>query len=152
MRPKLSGCITIHHATIAEIIALRHAELRPGRPRAAACFDGDEAADTRHFAALEPGGAVVGCASFMRAPWHDLPAWQLRGMATRADLVRHGVGAALLGGACAQLIAWSGPRAFWCNARVTAVGFYQRQGWRVASDVFEVEDVGPHMRMVLEPM
>jgi len=79
------------------------------------------------------------------------PAWQVRGMATRGDLVRRGIGRALLAYTVAALDVEDGPRLLWCTARVEALGFWQREGWTVASDVFDIPDVGPHrvMRRVL---
>ena len=41
----------------------------------------------------------------------------------------------------------SSPPQLWCNARTPAVGFYQRMGWAVVSDVFEIPTAGPHVRM-----
>ena len=38
----------------------------------------------------------------------------------------------------------------WCNARTPAVGFYQRHGWVVASEEFEVKTAGPHFKMTLK--
>jgi len=134
--------ITVRRAAFVEILPLRHAVLRPGRPLATAYFDGDDAPDTIHLAAVL-GGAVVGCASLMARPWRDVPGWQLRGMATRADLVRRGIGAALL--AAAERAA---PPLLWCNARLAAVPFYARCGWTVVSGEFAVPDVGPHHEMV----
>ena len=143
--------LTIRRAQLAEIFALRHAALRPGRPAMTATFDGDEAHDTRHFAALLPEQGVVTCASFMPAPWEHAPAWQLRGMATRADLIRRGFGTRLLHEAQRALTTEFGTRVIWCNARSGAVGFYEAQGWRVVSAVFDVADVGPHVRMIAGP-
>lgn len=134
--------ITVRRAAFAEILPLRHAVLRPGRPLATAHFDGDDAADTIHLAAWLDD-AVVGCASLMVRPWRDAPAWQLRGMATRADLVRRGIGAAVL--AAAER---TPPPLLWCNARLAAVPFYARCGWTVVSEAFDVPDVGPHHEMV----
>jgi predicted GNAT family N-acyltransferase len=36
----------------------------------------------------------------------------------------------------------------WCNARVSAMGFYRKAGWTVESEEFEIEGVGPHVRML----
>jgi GNAT superfamily N-acetyltransferase len=143
-----SGAVpTVRRATLAEIIALRHAELRPGMARAAAEFEGDDEPATIHVGAFDADGAVVGCASAMRRPLDGEAAWQLRGMATRADRVRRGVGARVLATVVAEACRAGGPRLFWCNARVGAVAFYETQGWRVISDVFDVPTVGPHRRM-----
>ena len=135
-------------AALDEILALRHAELRPGLPLATACFDGDAEAATRHFGAFLADGTVAGCASFMRRDHDGAPAHQLRGMATRADLAGRGVGAALLRAAVAHLQQHDGARRLWCNARVAAVPFYERMGWRAVSGVFDVPTVGPHRVMI----
>lgn len=141
--------VRLRRATIDEIVRLRHAELRTDLPFETASFDGDHDGSTRHFGAfLIDDGAVVGCASFMVRPHEGRPAYQLRGMATRADLARHGIGGALLGLAVAQLRERDDATLFWCNARVPAVPFYARMGWRVVSDVFDVPTAGPHRVMV----
>ena len=144
-----SALVLVRATTLLEIFPLRHAELRPGLPHDTARFDGDDDSASRHFGAfLVDDGAIVGCASFMRRSWNGEPGWQLRGMATRADHVRRGIGARLLGFAEETLCAEPGPSLLWCNARLTAVPFYERVGWVVVSDVFEVPTVGPHRAMV----
>ncbi len=37
---------------------------------------------------------------------------------------------------------------WWCNARSTAIRFYEKNGWRIVSDEFIIEKYGPHRRMV----
>jgi GNAT superfamily N-acetyltransferase len=139
--------LAVRRAALEEIIALRHAELRPGLPRADAEFEGDHEPAARHFGAFLPGGTCVGCASFVPRPWHGESAYQLRGMATRADLVRRGIGSRLLAVAEQELGA-DGVELLWCNARVEAVPFYLRLGWRIASGRFDIPGVGPHHAMV----
>ncbi|MCW5890141.1 MAG: GNAT family N-acetyltransferase [bacterium] len=136
----------IRRATLDEILALRHVELRPGLPLATARFDGDDAPDTWHLGAFEDAAAVA-CASFMRQAWEGAGAYQLRGMATRADRRRRGLGAALLRFAEATIPPATGVHVLWCNARVAAIDFYRRCGWTVESEVFDVPTVGPHRRM-----
>jgi GNAT superfamily N-acetyltransferase len=141
------------------LLDLRHLVLRAGRPRETARMGGDRDAGTLHAAARQ-GGRVVGCASFMRSTVNrelaqeaGLPegdsAWQLRGMATHPDVRGTGAGARLLDWAEARLREREpSVRVLWCNARTGAVGFYERQGWRVVSAEFDVPEVGPHVRMV----
>jgi hypothetical protein len=127
-----------------EILALRHRELRPGLPVEEAVFDGDDEPATRHFGAFR-GADAVACASVMARQWQGTPAWQLRGMATRSDVVRRGLGSAVL-----RFVEAAGfdPPLLWCNARLVAVPFYERQGWTVASERFDIPGVGPHHVMV----
>jgi GNAT superfamily N-acetyltransferase len=140
--------VGVRRASLAEIFALRRAELRPGLPAASAEFVGDHDPATRHLGAfLVEGGTVVGCASLIPRAWDGEPAFQLRGMATRADLVRRGIGAAVLRFAehCARD---AGVRVVWCQARLPAVAFYTAFGWQIVSDVFDVPTVGPHRTML----
>lgn len=127
------------------ILPLRHAVLRPGRPLETAYFDGDDDADTVHLAASFDGSdEVVGCATLMRRSWNDHPAWQLRGMATRADLARRGIGTAVL--RAAEDLAAGAP--MWCNARLAAVPFYAACGWEIVSEEFDIPGIGPHHAML----
>jgi GNAT superfamily N-acetyltransferase len=139
--------VTVRRATLDEILPLRHAELRPGLPLATARFEGDDDPSTVHVGAFLPSGDVVGCATVVARPLDGEAGWQLRGMATRADLVRRGIGARVLAVAEALVRREPGSCLLWCNARVAAVPFYRAQGWVVVSDVFEVPTVGPHHRM-----
>ena len=138
---------TCRVATIAEIFDLRHAELRTGMPRETARFEGDDGATTLHFGAFLHDGANIGCASFMLNSWEGEPAYRLRGMATRKDWVGRGVGAQLLEAGVETILRTTPIRLLWCNARTAAVGFYEKQGWRVVSGEFSVPTVGPHYRM-----
>jgi GNAT superfamily N-acetyltransferase len=136
--------VSVRRASLDEIVALRHAELRAGLPREAAHFDGDDEPETIHVGAFADDGSAVGCASLMRRPLDGVDAWQLRGMATRADHLRRGIGARVL----ALIEATAGdPPLLWCNARVPAVAFYASQRWTVISDVFDIPTAGPHRRM-----
>ena len=140
--------LELRRAKLEQILPLRHAELRSGLPLSTARFEGDDNPGTRHFGAfLRPTGENVCCVSCMRAPRAGADAWQVRGMATRGDLVRRGIGHVLLSFAVAALRAEDGPRLLWCNARTTALGFWAREGWTVASDVFDIPGVGPHRVM-----
>jgi GNAT superfamily N-acetyltransferase len=138
--------VVLRRASLEEILALRHAVLRPGLPRESAAFEGDGAPDTLHFGAFD-GSVAVGCLSFMRQD-RGGPAHQLRGMATAPGARGTGVGRMLLAFAETALIAETGIRGLWCNARVESIGFYERVGWTAVSEVFDVPGVGPHRVMV----
>lgn len=145
--------LEIRRASLEEIIGLRHDVLCAGQPWSEAQFGGDHNATTRHFGAFvdegDGGGAVnVGCVSYMQAARDGREAWQLRGMATAPDWIGRGVGSQLVAVAHEQLLAEFPIRLFWCRARVPAIGFYEKLGWRVTSDEYVVGVYGPHRDMV----
>lgn len=146
MRTTADGLV-VRRATLAEIFQVRWDVLRPGTPRRAAEFPGDDAATTIHVGAFDADGRNVCCATGNLNEWAGRPAWQLRGMGVVAAWQRRGVGQAVLGELEDLVRASSDVRQLWCNAREEAVGFYERQGWRLASERFEVEGVGPHFKM-----
>jgi GNAT superfamily N-acetyltransferase len=141
--------IVIQQVGVDKIFALRHKILRAGLPLESARFEGDEAETTLHFAAYSSGaeGRLVGCLSFMLNSWEQQPAWQLRGMAVDAPHQRRGVGRELIARAEEALARQGRTPLLWCNARVPAVGFYQKLGWTVVSAVFEIPTAGPHVKM-----
>ena len=58
--------LLLRRAALAEVLPLRHAELRPGMPLAAATFPGDDDPATLHCGAfLAADGTAVGCVSLM---------------------------------------------------------------------------------------
>jgi len=153
--------IIVRRALLSEIFQVRWDVLRPNRPREVAQFPGDEAPETIHAGAFDSAHANIACATLTRVDWQPIdplghhtapqPAWQLRGMGVVSAHQGTGVGQSLLA-TLEQLARDAGPiRLIWCNARQPAIGFYQRQGWRIASEQFMIEDVGPHCRM-LKPL
>jgi len=72
--------------------------------------------------------------------------WRLCGMAVAAQLQRCGYGG-LVRDACLAHIAEQHATLLWCNARVPAVGFYQRAGLESLGDQFDIPTVGPHYIM-----
>jgi predicted GNAT family N-acyltransferase len=141
--------ITCRRATVAEILPLRHRILRAGLPFETACFDGDDDESTRHYAAVS-GLEPVCCLSLMPSEWEGRPAWQLRGMATAAAVQGRGLGRRLLERAVTEAWRDEPSRILWCNARTSAIGFYEKLGWRVVSAPFDVPTAGPHVKMLLE--
>ena len=141
----------IRQAQFAEVIDLRHRILRAGLSRDTAIFPGDELPSNYHFGAFldAPDSPALCCATFHLNSWKDQPAWQLRGMATDPAWTSRGLGTAVLDLAIRSITASSPANRFWCNARLTAVPFYQKVGWEIASDRFEIPSAGPHHQMVL---
>ncbi len=72
--------------------------------------------------------------------------WRVRGMATAPHARGRGAGTAVLGALLGHASAHGATRV-WCNARTPATSLYERAGFRVASDVFELPRIGPHVVM-----
>lgn len=142
-----SRAIRVEPVPVDRIIDLRHQVLRQGLPREEAIFEGDRKPDALHVGAFD-GDRVVGCVTLHVSRWEEQPAWQLRGMAVAPGHQKSGVGRALLA-AVDEHVAMNGDQSIlWCNARVPAAGFYQKHGWKIVSEVFEIPTAGPHVRMV----
>jgi len=148
------GQISVRRAALHEIIGLRYRILREGLPVESAIFAGDDDANTYHIAMflIEKGSPPIPicCASFMLTFYDERLAWQLRGMATETVYQGKGVGTDLLGFAERILCRseHTDVRFLWCNARLPAVKFYEKNGWHCVSDVFDIPTAGPHREMV----
>lgn len=143
----LANEIRFGRATIDQIVDLRHVILRQGLPRESAIFAGDDRADARHYAAFSKDSPIC-CLTLHVSLWEGQAAWQLRGMATASDWQDRGVGNALMDWMEAELRKDpSTPRLLWCNARVPAKRFYEKRGWRIASEQFDIPTAGPHVKM-----
>jgi GNAT superfamily N-acetyltransferase len=115
---------------------LRLRVLRPGRSPHCVRHDRDLDPGAVHIGAFH-GARLAGIASLLPAD-----GLQLRGMAVEPDLRKSGVGAAIL--RYAHRIAAERNLSLWCNARDSALGFYEKSGWVVEGEGFEVPDIGPH--------
>ena len=141
----------IRTLTAAEVLPLRHAILRPGRPPETACFANDDAPGTCHLGAYRNGELLAVASLYLEAmPGRaEVSAIQIRGVVTLPQARGTGLGLALMD-AAREYAEEAGARILWCNARVSAVGFYRKLGYAMVGDEFEIRDVGPHYRMALE--
>ncbi|MGC4030626.1 MAG: GNAT family N-acetyltransferase [Tepidisphaeraceae bacterium] len=132
---------------VETIFPLRHAVLRAGLPPESAMYEHDRADHVAHFGAFD-GETLVGCVTVHLDPLDGEPAWRLRGMAVADGVRTGGVGRKLLEAVDQHVATTPGPVTLWCNARLPAVGFYERCGWDAVTDVYDIPGVGPHRKMV----
>ena len=119
---------------------LRRRILRADHPHHTERFPEDEQPGTLHLAAFGEDGAVVGVATFI--PSGD-GRFQLRGMAVDPAQQGSGIGRAIMDVAVDRLRA-AGASVVWANVRDSAIGFYERMGWKVVGDGF-INELGiPH--------
>jgi GNAT superfamily N-acetyltransferase len=140
--------VRVVRVTAADVRPLRGQVLRPGVPPATLVYAGDDAPDALHVAAFD-GGRIVGIASLCREPVPGRPqasGWRLRGMATLPEARGAGIGARLLR-ECFRHVRDDGGGLLWCNARVVALGFYDRLGLAREGEEFDIPGIGPHYVM-----
>lgn len=127
---------------------LRLLVLRPGGTLDDTKFAGDTAPLVFHMGTYRDG-ACISVGSFLPEAHPDLHAlrpYRLRGMATHPDHQGTGAGSQLIN-AAVEYLKEQGCDLLWCNARLKAVPFYERQGFVVHGDLFDIGGIGPHYLM-----
>jgi predicted GNAT family N-acyltransferase len=138
--------VTVEESDAETTYPLWRDVLREGRPVARLA----DPAGTFHLAARNGHGHLVGVVRFSPAPcpWREARApWQLRGMATDPTVRSTGTGRALVTDGLARVAAVGGDLV-WCDARLAAVGFYERMGFVVVTEQFDKPEGGRHLGMV----
>lgn len=131
---------------------LRRRVLRDGRPESVA-FPEDDRPGAFHLGVRETAGQLVAVASFSpeETPYRPgRPAVRLRGMATDRACQGQGIGRRLLEDAVTRL-ADDGIEVLWANGRDSALGFYQRLGFKVVGDGFlagPARDIPHHVALL----
>jgi GNAT superfamily N-acetyltransferase len=153
-----------HRVTTVDPVRTRELRRTVLRPSLAAGepLPGDDLPDAVHIAAFATGVATepLSTCFIFRDACPSLPAarnpWHLRQMATDPGHRGGGAGSAVMAGVFAYLRGVdSGGEAsggagdvLWCNARVSAAGFYRRMGFHtVGSEFIDSEHPIPHLRM-----
>jgi GNAT superfamily N-acetyltransferase len=133
--------LEVREIPIAATRALRQAVLRPHQtPDELASHETPDAFAVGVFAA----DALV-AVGFV-GPEGGPGAWRVRGMATVPEARGRGAGAAVLDALVDHALEQGATR-IWCNARTPARTLYERAGFCVASDEFELPEIGPHYVM-----
>ena len=123
---------------------LRWEVLRIGKPRETAHYIGiDEDPKTRFLVAYHDG-QMVGCSTLQTDPRKGAK-FRIRGMAVHPEFQNRGIGSKIV--EMLQKYAKENGSGIWCNARIRAVPMYQRRGFVIVSEIFEIEGIGPHHDM-----
>ena len=137
---------------------LRSTVLRDGAPPDTLVYPGDDDPRALHVGAYQ-GDTLVGIATIYpeappeahraalpEAAYAPVGAFRLRGMATRPDVQRGGVGRRVLE-RCFEHVRDSGAAVLWCNARTGARTFYEAMGLHAVGEEFDIAGIGPHFVM-----
>ncbi len=143
--------IKIRMISVLQIRKLRAVILRPDQTPEMTAYLGDYAPDTLHLGAFQER-RLVGIVSII----HQAPSefsgnhmdliWLLRGMATIPEVRGQGYGSALVRAGCAYIALERG-MSLWCDARESASGFYQKLGFKIKGNRFDLPATGMHYRM-----
>lgn len=137
---------------MSEIRALRYKVLWPHLDGPDACqIPPDTDSDTFHIAALL-NNKIVGTSTFIvdiNDKFEEKNQYRLRAMATDPDVRGHGLGAKIIESALEELKSM-GVKLLWCDARIIATGFYERQNFKIKGQVYQVPKIGPHKLMYKE--
>lgn len=137
----------IKEVRLEEIIPLRHKILRTGKPISTCYFEEDKRKGTFHLGAFALNN-LVGIATFTPhiSTNDELINYQLRGMAVEKNQQGNGIGKEIILQAITVLREQK-VKLLWCNAREDAKIFYQKMGFKVIGDSYEIPSVGIHYKM-----
>lgn len=147
----MNTALRIERVAAERTRALRQSVLRPHQQASELLYPGDDWDESGHFAVILDD-RIVGVASvYPMGPdgGRSTTVWRLRGMATAPSIRGTGAGRRLFEATVAHARANGGCH-YWCNARTTAVGFYERMGMHTVGDEFHPPGIGPHFVMELE--
>lgn len=141
--------IEIKKITASALYPIRHEILRNGEPIEKCIYPNDNAETTSHFG-LYVKDMLVGVISIFKTSnplFNDEKQFQIRGMAVLETHQKKGYGAALVNKAVAHLKTNENNYTLWFNARIIAIGFYEKLGFEKIGDAFEIDTIGVHYIM-----
>jgi GNAT superfamily N-acetyltransferase len=131
-----------------ETYPVRHHVLRKGKPVESCHFEGDDLETTHHFG-LYFNRELVGIISLFKTNsihFLEKNQYQIRGMAVLEKYREKDFGKALIVHSEKQCKIQN-TELIWFNARVEAIGFYEKMKYIKTGTVFEIPDVGKHVLM-----
>lgn len=113
-------------------------------------FNGDFNSDTIHLGAFK-NDELIAVSSYMKADNKNFEGahYQLRGMATLNAFQGFGAGKLMLQEAV-LILKEKNIDILWCNARIAAVEFYLKQGFKTFGEKFDILYIGEHYVMFKE--
>lgn len=135
---------------VEEIRPLRLKILRPGCQEKAVIYSCDTEISCFHIGA-KIDKKVVGIATFYEAHHKEITgkkSYRLRGMATDDKLQNQGIGKKVLDYSF-DYLRKKGVDLLWCNARLIALNFYKKLGFKTHGELFQIKNIGPHYDMYI---
>lgn len=140
--------ISIKQINGLDTIPIRYKVLRKGKPIEACPIPQDDLESTFHFG-LFYQKKLVGVSTFVvdkSSYFNDTKQYRLRAMAVLEGYQGHQFGKKLLTHGVTFLKEKKIDR-LWFNARIIALGFYQKNGFETIGDIFDIQNVGDHYVM-----
>lgn len=138
----------IRKITANETCFVRNKVLRKGKPIESCIFDGDDLETTLHFGYFDNENCVGIVSVFQNKNDNFDPylQYQIRGMAVLETFQNKGIGRQLIE-YCEAVINDDKSLFIWLNARENAVGFYEKLGYKIVGNPFEIASIGLHYCM-----
>ena len=138
--------VEIKQISTQEALIVRRTVLRKNKLHLSARFKEDGKKDTIHIGAMV-NKCVIGTSTiFPENRKSKLDEWRLRGMAVLDTFQSKGIGEKILLYCFKQVDNKKGS-ALWCDARLKAIKFYEKNGFIICSSQFDIPEIGPHFKM-----
>jgi predicted GNAT family N-acyltransferase len=135
----------------ADIRKLRHEVLWPHKSSFEDCvIEPDMVETTFHMGAIE-NDIVVGTSTFLVETHNEFKSnsqYRLRAMATSPSVRGKKVGRQIIEASIEKLKKMN-ITLLWCDARLEATGFYERLGFKMKGEIYDVPNIGPHKLMYI---
>lgn len=133
-----------------ETTQIRSEILRPGQDLSTCIYESDDNPNTFHLSAYidDKQACIVSFYKENNPILNSNNQYRFRGMATLEKYRNMGLASSLLTFAFNKLKDLNVDEV-WCNARINALGLYQKLGMEISSDEFDIPGIGPHLLMKL---
>lgn len=138
----------IHRITTEQTYPLRQLVLRPGGALRDVQWPHDNDETAIHLG-VQNGAGLIGVGTIYPEKHKGIKGprpYRLRGMATHPDHRGRGAGGLIVRHAIEELRKLD-CTLVWCNARIKAVPFYEREGFETHGEAFELPGIGMHYVM-----
>lgn len=144
----MSERLPIVDITAQQTREVRRSVLRPHQAASELVYPGDDDRESIHLGVVD-GESIVAILSMYHTPRDgQASGWRIRGMASVPAVRGAGYGRELVEMALDR--AWGIDRSeIWCNARESAFGFYEKLGFVVMGELFEIDGIGTHAVMAI---
>ena len=131
-----------------EHLDLRFRVLRENQPRDSAHYPGIDSDEKTRFLGAFYGAKLIGCAT-LQVDSREGCKYRIRGMAVEPKFRNQGIGTKIV--KKLQKECGKEGTGIWCNARIKAIKMYERCGFKIISDIFEIKPIGLHYDMEWKP-